>query len=138
MSAAEIGKITFVQDSEYKFPDQMLFFNIQQKVGSQFNDKTLNEDIKRLYSTGFFTDVLSETTVEEDGKINIILKITPRPRIKVINFEGNKKFKREKLDKELTIVADQPLSDAKLRESTNKLRKFYMSEGFNDALLRRR
>lgn len=133
--AAEIGKISFVQDSEYKFPDQMLFFNIQQKVGSQFDDKILNQDIKRLYSTGFFTDVVSETTVDEEGKINIILKVTPKSRIKEIRFEGNKKFNKEKLDKELTIVVDQPLSDAKLRESTNKLRKFYMSEGFNDATI---
>ena len=135
VSGAEIGRITFVQDSDYKFPDQMLFFNIQQKVGAQFDERLLNEDIKRLYSTGFFTDVVSETTVDNEGKIDITLKVTPRPRIKAITFEGNKKFDNEKLDKEITLVADQPLSDAKLRESTSKLRKFYMSEGFNDATI---
>ncbi|OGV50725.1 MAG: outer membrane protein assembly factor BamA [Lentisphaerae bacterium GWF2_44_16] len=129
----EIDKIIFEQAEGYTFPDQMLFFNIQLKSGENFDEKILNEDIKRLYSTGFFSDVVSETSKTADGKINIIFKTTAKPRIKSIIFEGNKKFSSDKLMKEITMVTDVPLNDAKLKESAAKLRKFYLAEGYNDA-----
>lgn len=131
--AAKIGKIEFVQSGEYKFQEKMLDFYMQSKVGEQFSDKLLNEDIKRLYSTGYFADIVSKSKKLADGKINVVLKLRARPRVKKFVFSGNKKFSTVDLQKEISLVEDMPLNDNKLRLSANKLRAFYKGKGYNEA-----
>jgi outer membrane protein insertion porin family len=131
--AQTIHDIKFEQKSSYKFPEEMLFFNLQSKVGNKFDEKILNDDIKRLYATGFFSDIVSETTKVPGNRINIVIKVTPKDRIKDIIFRGNKKFPTEDLKKHISLVKDVPLNDRKLRESANKLREYFTSEGYNEA-----
>lgn len=131
--AEEIGKISIDQQGSYKFANDMLLFNLQEKVGQEFNEKVLNQDIKRLYATGFFSDVVAETSKMPDGKMHIIIKVLPKPKIKNIIFKGNKKFPSIDLTKQINIVSDVPLNDKKLKESAKKLREFYQSKGYNDA-----
>jgi outer membrane protein insertion porin family len=131
--SAEISKIEFVQDGGYKFQNKMLNFYMQSKPGSQFSNKLLNEDIKRLYSTGYFSDIVIESSKQPDGKIAVVLKISARPRVKRTLFVGNKKFTTVELQKEISIVEDMPLNDNKLRLSVNKLREFYKGKGYNEA-----
>jgi outer membrane protein insertion porin family len=135
LSAAKIEKIIFNQQSDYKFPDKMLQFNIQMKPGSEFDDKTLNQDIKRLFATGFFSDVAAETTTTPSGNVIVELKVTPKPKIKEIVFEGNKVFPTGELAREISLNADMPLNDVNLKDSAAKLRKFYSSKGYNDAVI---
>ncbi len=131
--AGKINKISFDQVSNYKFPDDMLKFNIQEKAGDQFNDKTLNDDIKRLFATGFFQDIVAETSKDADGNVNIIFKIQAKPLLKKIIFDGNKKFPNDDLEKEISLKAEQPLNDKNLRKSAAALRKFYRAKGYNEA-----
>jgi outer membrane protein insertion porin family len=131
--AAEIGKIEFVQSGDYKFQNKMLNFYMQSKPGTQFSEKLLNDDIKRLYSTGYFSDIVTESSKQADGKINVTLKISARPRVKKIIFSGNQKFKTADLQKEISVVVDMPLNDNKLRLSANKIREFYKGKGYNEA-----
>jgi len=133
VSGAEIGKIDFEQIGGYKFPEKMLMYNVQQKPGHQYDKDILNEDIKRLYATGYFSDVVAETKDLPDGKVNLLIKVSVKPRVKSIQFKGNQKFKNVELEKEISISADMPLNDNNLRNSANKLREFYKSKGYNDA-----
>lgn len=131
--AEKIGKITFEQIGSYKLSQEVLEYNLQSKSGNQFDQNVLNKDIKRLYSTGFFADVVSETVKTPDGKIDIIIKVSPKPKIKQIIFKGNKKFDTVDLTKQISLVSDVPLDDNKLRASTESLRKYYQSKGYYDA-----
>ncbi len=133
LSGAEIGSIKFEQTNQYKFPEQMLRFNVQEKVGDKFDKKVLNEDIKRLYSSGYFSDVVSETSTSPDGKINIVIKVSAKPRINKIILKGNKKFKDNELMKLITLVPDVPLSDKRLKDSATALRNFYAQKGYSEA-----
>lgn len=131
--AEKIGSIVYEQNGNYKFPDAMLQFNVQSRVGEKFNDKTLNDDIKRLYGTGFFSDVVAESQKAKDDKVAIVFRLKPKSLIREIIFQGNKKFPTEDLKKEITLESELPLNDVKLRESANKLRTFYRGKGYNEA-----
>ena len=133
--AAEIGKIEYLQSGDYKFQDTMLDFYMQSKPGGQFSQKMLNDDIKRLSATGSFADIVAESKKQADGKVNITLKISARPRVKKIIFSGNQKLKTKNLQKEVSLAIDMPLNDNKLRVSVNKLRSLYKSNGYNEALI---
>jgi len=133
LSATEINKLSFEQKGEGKVPEEMLLFNVQTRAGANFDEKILNDDIKRLYATGFFTDVVSSTSPSADGKVDIVIKVSSKPRISSITYEGNRKFKAEKLAEKVTLTTDLPLSDEKLKTSAANLRRFYFDEGYTDA-----
>jgi len=134
-TAEKIGRIVFQQAGNYKFPEQMLQFNIQQHAGDTFNDKVLNDDIKRLFGTGFFSDVVAETKKVDADTVDILFQLKAKPVVKQIVFKGNQKFPTADLQKEITLEADLPLNDVKLRESSNKLRAYYRGKGYNEATI---
>ena len=131
----KIGKLEFIQTGGYQFPEKMLSFNVQQKPGLDYDENIMNADIKRLYETGFFSDVVSETKKAGADKVDVIFKVSVKPRIKAILFKGNLKFPTDDLKKEITLAGDMPLNDNKLRESTQKLRAFYKDKGYGDATI---
>ena len=133
--AEKIGKLEFIQTGGYQFPEKMLSFNVQQKPGLDYDENIMNADIKRLYETGFFSDVVSETKKAGADKVDVIFKVSVKPRIKAILFKGNLKFPTDDLKKEITLAGDMPLNDNKLRESTQKLRAFYKDKGYGDATI---
>ena len=113
----------------------MLRYNVQSRKGGMYNERTVNDDIKRLHAMGMFSDVASETRKTPDGKIEIIFKITPKPVVREVAFMGNKKYDTKKLREEVTVVEGVPLNDMALRNSADALRKFYLSKGLNDAII---
>ncbi|MBO4633203.1 MAG: outer membrane protein assembly factor BamA [Lentisphaeria bacterium] len=134
-AAEEISSVVFQQNSEYKFEEDVLRANVQSRKGGIYSERAVNEDIKRLHSMGVFADVVSETRNTADGKKEIIFKLVPKPVVKEIKFEGNKKYSEKKLREEIRLAPHVPLNDAVLRASIDSLRKFYQSKGLNDAVI---
>ena len=133
LGAAEVGAIKFDQKGSSKLPENQLFFNIKLRKGMQFNQETVDSDIKRLYGTGNFADVVSEVETAKDGKVNVTYKTTLKPRISKIIFVGNQKFKTSELAKDFSLRANSIMNDFELRDDLNKVRKFYSSRGYTDA-----
>lgn len=131
--AVEVGNVELRQLKGYKFPEEMLIYNIQTAKGSQFDRKIVDEDIKRLYSTGNFSDILTETETLPDGKISVVFLIKSKPRIKDIIIQGNKKFKSDKLVECITLEKNGPLNDSELKNTLTKLREFYDGKGYLSA-----
>lgn len=131
----EIGKISFQQTGSYIFPEEMLLYNFQSREGMDFDQKILDEDIKRLYSTGQFLDITSETTKAADGKIDVLIKIVAKPRIKAIIFKGNRKYSDKKLKDKAILELNAPLDDKKLQKSLSNLREFYHNKGYYSAII---
>ena len=59
-NAADVGKIEFKQTGNLKIPIELIKYNLSLTPGSKFTEAILNEDIKRLYATGYFSDVESK------------------------------------------------------------------------------
>ena len=134
-AAEEISSVTFQQNSEYKFEEDVLRANVQSRKGGVYSERAVNDDIKRLHGMGVFSDVVSETRNTPDGKKEIIFKLLPKPVVREIKFEGNKKYSEKKLMEEIRLAQHVPLNDAVLRTSIDSLRKFYQSKGLNDAVI---
>lgn len=131
--AGDIADIKFEQNSSYTFSESQLMFNIQSRKGQVFDKKILDQDVKRLFSTGMFSDVT--VNVEEDDIKDVVITFTVAPKalVSAVNISGNKKFSEEELRKEITIFAQNPQNDQHLRESVTNLRKFYKQKGYQDA-----
>lgn len=108
LNAATIESIKFDQQGGYTFPEKMLLFNMQQKVGRTYNKNTLNDDIKRLYGLGFFDDVVSEVKDIPGDKVDILVKVKVKPRVNKISFKGNKKFPTKELKSNVVLDVGMP------------------------------
>lgn len=135
LAAANISELNFVQKSSIKFPEEQLLLHIQQRVGILHDRKMVNEDIKRLFKTGNFQDVKAETVTKSDGSIALTYVLTAKPRVRKVRFQGNAKYNNHDLYKEVTVTEGIALDDAKLQESLEKLKTFYNSKGYNDAVI---
>lgn len=131
--AARIAEVGFEQEGPSKISDEQLFYNIQVRSGAEYSPENVDADVKRLYGTGNFSDVVSEVIRNADGTVNLRFKLKQKPQVRKISIEGNVKFKTSELEKLLTIGADAPLNDAKLQASIKALRDFYRGKGYNDA-----
>ncbi|NOY76181.1 MAG: outer membrane protein assembly factor BamA [Kiritimatiellaeota bacterium] len=134
LAAEDVRRIIFEQTG-YEFSTKMLKYNLQMREGDEFVKKTLDDDVKRLYGTGYFQQVKADVERAPDGRVDIVYKTRSKPRIRDILFEGNKKFKDPKLRERVTLEPGMPLNDKKLKDSLSILREFYFDEGYYETTI---
>ena len=66
---------------------------IKTRVGQPYYAQASRDDIKRLYETGFFSDI-TLSLVDHEGGLKVIFKVEERPVIEEIRIEGNRKVAR--------------------------------------------
>lgn len=134
--AEVISELKFEQFGGNPVAEEQLLFQVQQRPGSEFNPQITAEDVKRLYNTGLANNVSYTVSRNDDGGLVLTFKVNLKPLVRSIKFEGNEKYtERELLNllMEADFYANEPLNDAKLTASANKLREFYFGEGYYQA-----
>ena len=97
-SASEITDISI--EGNNAVSANTILSRISTKVGSRFMQRTVNDDIKRLYATGFFTDVIAEAE-DYKGGIRLIFKVVEKSVVSSMAFEGNRIYRAELLKKQI-------------------------------------
>lgn len=69
------------------------------KVGEKFTEEEATEAIRRLYGTGFFTDVQIQT----DNNV-VVVVVQERPTIASVNFNGMREFDSKAITTSLAQV----------------------------------
>ena len=70
-------------------------------VGEKFTQQDVQNAVHRIYSLGFFSQVEVDTTMIGDG-VKVRFLVREFPRLKKIEFSGNRKIKTKELIFELT------------------------------------
>lgn len=135
LTAQEVASVIFHQDSDYKFSEDILTYNVQTRKGSAYSVRVVNDDVKRLHGMGVFSDVASEVRNTSDGKVEVIFHVTPRPVVRELLFVGNKKYDTKKLKEHVKLATGVPLNDKELASAVENLRTFYHDEGLTDAVI---
>ncbi|MCD6430632.1 MAG: outer membrane protein assembly factor BamA [Deltaproteobacteria bacterium] len=99
------------------------------KVGGQLSTTTLDQDLKDLYSLGFFDNLMINLAAVGDG-VEVAVIVVEKPTINAIVIKGNKKVKRKELLKEITLHTFNILNEDRLKESLEKMKTFYHEKGF--------
>lgn len=97
--------------------------------GAPLRQEKINEDIKRLFKTGFFQDVKFEVEPSAGGYL-LILIVDEKPIIKTIVIEGNKLIKTDRVRKKLVVVEGQILDPKLIKEGVLAIEKIYAEKGF--------
>ena len=110
---------------------------IESQKGMIFDPEALNKDLRSIYEMGFFEDVQIEVEDGPGGKI-VTFKVSEKPSIGKITFEGNKKIDKEDLEKVVGIRKYVILNRTAIKDSMERLRDHYHQEGYHNVEVRER
>jgi len=132
LKAAEVGKINFNQAGAVKRSKEYLSLNLSLHSGSTFSQDKLNNDIKRLKETGYFTDVEAVITKPSNNIVDITFNLSNTSRIADIVIEGNKRFSSKELLEHIQLHPGESLNEKLLKQSLSNLQKLYAERGYYD------
>lgn len=101
--------------------------NITIEPGKSFSNTDIDESVKRLYATGFFSDV----RISVSGG-SLVVSVSENQLVNQVVFNGNRKIKDDKL---VGVVQTQPLgpySDTLISADIERIREAYRAIGRSD------
>jgi len=102
---------------------------VEIRIGDMILEETLNEDIKRLYTTGYFGDVKVRLEPFKDGK-RVVFVVEEKPILKEINLQGNTVIDNKTILKKIVSEIDTFLNPRILKSDIDKVRQLYEERGF--------
>lgn len=136
--AAEIGTVVLKRpvvgdikiEGNRRIQKETILNKLSTKLGKPFSRATVSDDIRNLYSMGYFdnVEIFAEENPRGDVDVRVVLK--ERPSIKTIEIDGNKIFTTNQILDALTTKSYAVASIAKIREDIAKLKKMYEKEGY--------
>lgn len=98
--------------------------------GSSVTSTDIQNGIKKLYNLRLFSDINVLATQETDAGVHVVVRVTEYPRMNDVNFEGNAKFKDEKLLEEISIIRGQVFTPHLVNKAKLAIEKKYKEAGF--------
>ena len=132
--AANISKIEIVGNR--KIETDAIQVKLTSKAGQEFDEETVSEDIKILFKTGFFSNIEVEKQGDGAGGIILRYRMSEKPSITEIVYEGQSEVKQEDLAEVIGIKQYEILNLAKVKESVEKMQKLYEDKGYFLAKIR--
>ncbi|HEX2881743.1 MAG TPA: outer membrane protein assembly factor BamA [Polyangiaceae bacterium] len=108
--------------------DDMLGY-LRLRPGQPFKPEALSDDVKALWSSGFFDDIIVELDQKDSGVLLTFL-VRERPNISAVEFEGNDEIDTEDLTEGVEIKANTILSHPAIARSIQKIRDLYAEKGY--------
>jgi len=111
---------------------ETILSKIKTKIGDEFSQIVINEDLKRLYGTDYFTDVSIEAEDYEDG-LKITLIVEEKTVIGNVAFKGNKAYTAQRLRQAMKSKPDEMLNMPMLAQDIAEIRNLYVKKGYPGA-----
>ena len=115
-----------------KVEEATVRFKLKTRVGDAYSPEVVREDIKSLYSLGYFEDIVVQADIFEGGlKLSFVLH--EKPSIQSITIVGAKKLAADKVKGKIDLVEGAIVPPGSLTKNADKIRLFYEEEGYYQA-----
>ncbi len=98
--------------------------------GKEITADDIQTAVKNLWSLNLFSDVEIYQDKELPGGIYLTIRVKEYPRLEKYELSGNKKIKKEDIDKELAFYRGQVVSPYMINKARRKLKKMYADKGY--------
>lgn len=102
---------------------------LKTKRGEAFLEKVVNEDVKRLYLMGYFSDVSVSIDDVQDG-VGVAFVVTEKPSLTAVEFTGSRRYKQEKLASVVKSKMNEFADERALKKDTEAIQDLYKRAGF--------
>jgi outer membrane protein insertion porin family len=97
--------------------------------GESITPEKIRRDLKAVYATGFFEDVVVELVDHDDG-VMVRFVVTEKPAVREVRLQGNKKINEDDIREVLDVRAFTVLNEARIVDNVQKVRDLYVDKGF--------
>ncbi|MCJ7615231.1 MAG: outer membrane protein assembly factor BamA, partial [Desulfobacterales bacterium] len=104
---------------------------IKTKPGDIFNTKNISEDLKSVYSMGYFEDIRIKSEDKPEGK-TIIFIVKEKPTIRLINLKGNTVYDDEEIKEYLNIRTGSILNIFKINSNIRRIEELYKEKNYHN------
>lgn len=124
------GVVTRIEiEGNKRIEDASVLAVLSLRRGDVLNSTKVRRDLKAVYGTGFFDDVIVETR-EDTGGVVLVFRVVEKPAVRDVRVEGNKKVEKEDLDEVIDIRAFTVLSEAEVKRNADRIRDVYVDKGY--------
>ncbi len=103
---------------------------IKTRPGDRMSQQTVDEDIKRLYSAGFFSDVSADVRPYQGGQM-VRFIVQERPLVSGVVITGYRNFREARLREEIKTKEQELLDRRELKQDVERLKQLYRTKGFH-------
>ncbi len=129
--AYKVGTVTVKFVGTANVNEQVVRANIQAREGGDLDETMLDRDIRALYKTGLFEFIEIKREAVDARTFNLVFEVTPKYRVFAVKYEGNKRVKSQRLQREVKTVPNTALDERQVKEDSEKLKEYYQKEGYN-------
>lgn len=110
--------------------DEDVLAVLRLRAGGTCTDGAVARDAKALWDQGYYDDIVIEAEPAGAERIDLIVRVTERPAIAEIIFEGNSNIESSDLEEVVRLTEGGILSVPTVREQVTRIRDKYAEEGF--------
>lgn len=127
----KVGKVSVRFVGTAIVSEDVVRANMQVREGGDLDDSMIDRDIRALYRTGLFEFIEVKREAVGETTFNLVFEVTPKFRVLAVRYEGNKKVKGTRLDKEVKTKANTSLDERQVKEDQEKIREYYQKSGYS-------
>jgi len=127
--ATAVNKITIRHVGPPAVSDSLVRANIRVKEGDTYSRTSVDDDVRSLYSTGYFYNIRVVEETSPEG-LTLVYVVQGKPTLTQVLFSGNKRYKNSKLLKKVTSKVGEPLNERKLFNDSQEILKLYQKAGY--------
>ncbi len=102
---------------------------LSSRQGEQYSPDNVRDDVKALFSTGYFDDISAELSDASSGK-TLTYRVRETPFVKRVVIKGSSELKEDKIKGVLSIKENTALDRTRLNENIEAIKALYAEEGF--------
>ncbi len=135
ISYAEENVVEITVEGNKYIETPAVLAKIRSKVGEPLNRRQISRDVRKLFATGYFSDVYTEGEKVKTG-IKLSFVVVENPVIANVRIEGNEEIADKKLRPIMKMKPGLILSPKVERQDSNAILKDYHKKGYYQATLK--
>lgn len=101
------------------------------KTGSLFNEELIQQDLQRIYSTGFFTDRMNvEPILKDDDTVELVFKLQENVPVTDVSVLGNTVISSMELMPFIIPLKGLPQNISHINDAIEKMTGYYHNKGY--------
>ncbi len=101
---------------------------IKTRVGQEYMENVVSDDLKRLYNTGHFADVQIDHE-DYEGGYKMIVRLREKPIVEELTFSKIRYYKKKFLQSKIKTKKDKFLDNKTLKDDINTIEELYKKKG---------
>ncbi|MCB9678555.1 MAG: outer membrane protein assembly factor BamA [Alphaproteobacteria bacterium] len=127
-ASGKVGKVTV--EGTRRIEEAAVLSNIGLRRGDTLTPEKVRRDLKSVWETGFFQDVVIEKSENDDGTVDLLFVVREKPAIREVKIEGNKKIDEDDIREVMDLRSFSVLNDAKVSDNVAQIRDLYVEKGY--------